>query len=289
MTDPTPTLPATPTTPAAAASRTRRLLAVGAGLVAFFVAGAATVWALAPGGESAANAATDTTATTDADHGGEHDGEHDADHDGEHDADHDSEHDAECDIPVESHAGDSDHGHTLHDSTDGRAVTEEDCANAEAFYDEVRTTATALYADLAAAEAAGYRISGTSARSPNPLDHYQLAGGNDAQLDATRPEGLIYWTDPDTGESLLVGVVFLETGDDLPQPGGPLTVWHDHHDPETCLEVDPDCNLEEGAANAPRMLHVWFFEGVHDVFAHDFPGAVGEQGPGRDGPLPWER
>ncbi len=269
-------------------SRRRRVVATGAGLVAFFVAGAATVWAVdgnaeQPGEPTATT--VDAAATTSApDH--DHDTDSETDADVDHDADHDES--VECDLPVETSSGDTDHGKTLHDSTGGRAVTEDDCENAEAFYDEVRAEAIARYSDLAVAEDAGYRISGSSAKSPSPLEHYLLAGGTDEVLDPTLPEGLIYWVDAETGDALLIGVVFLESGDDLPQPAGPLTVWHDHSDLESCLEMDPNCDVEADGANAPRMLHVWFFDGAVNVFANDFPGAVGDRGLTRDAPLPWE-
>lgn len=290
VTEPSATGPRSP------GSRSRRIAFAAAGLVALTVGGAATVWALddpGPGTVPAvATVPTTTTTTTSTDSEtttalADHDMDHGTDHTTDNTVDNDES--IVCDIPVESHSGSEDHGNSLHDATGGRAVTEEDCDRAEAFYAEVSAEATARFANQADALSAGYRISGEAAKSENPINHYLLAAGNDAELDATLPEGLIYWDDPDSGESLLIGVVFLEQGDDLPQPGGPLTVWHDHHDPESCLAVNPDCNLEEGAANAPRMLHVWFFENVADVFAHDFPGAVGETGTGRFGPLPWQR
>ncbi len=267
----------------------RRVTAVAAGALTLALAGVGTGVALAndpadgsapatespvtesPVTESTAEATTSSSTDPDVEHD-----EHD-EHDDGHDA---GPTDVVCDLPVADHSGTTDHGHTLHDATDGRAVTAEDCAAAEAFYDEVVAAAGARFADVAVAEAAGYVISRQSADSPNPLDHYRLSGGNDAELDPYLPEGLVYRTDPDTGAAELVGVVFMEVGDDLPQPGGPLTVWHDHHDTESCLELVPDCDPETDGDNAPRMLHVWFFDGVVDVFAHDYPGAVGESGRG---------
>jgi hypothetical protein len=259
-------------------SRSRRIAVALAAVAAFTVAGGATVWALSPDGTGEANEstsasspdvevtttladATTPTAVTGDDHEGHGGGD-----------------DATCDLPVASHAGDTDRRHTLHDTTGGRAVTETDCDAAAAWFDEVSTAALDRFADLDDAIDAGYVITKQSRESPNPLDHYTLRGGNDAQLDADLPEGLVYWTDSDTGEAVLYGVVFIERGGDLPQPGGPLTVWHDHHDAESCLALDENCDLEAGAANAPRMLHVWFFDGVVDVFAHDYPGAVGAEG-----------
>lgn len=268
-------------------SRGRRAIAVGAGALALALAGVGTGVALGndPADEAAAvaeapateapvtevtvaAATTSTSAATDADGTATHEG---------HDASDDTETaEVECDLPVADHSGTTDHGHTLHDATEGRAVTEADCDAAEAFYDEVVAAAGARFADVAAAEEAGYVISRQSADSPNPVDHYRLVGGNDAELDPYLPEGLVYRTDPDSGEAVLIGVVFMEVGDDLAQPGGPLTVWHDHHDTESCMELVPDCDPETDGDNAPRMLHVWFFDGVVDVFAHDYPGAVGE-------------
>ncbi len=269
-------------------SRTRRIAVALAGIAAFTVAGGATVWALSPDGaddpkdpqpasssevEAATTLADPTPSTTGADQHEADDG-HDDDH-GDHEGGDD---DVTCDLPVASHAGASDHGHTLHDATGGRAVTQADCDAAAEWFDEVSTRALERFADLDDAIDAGYVITKQSRESSNPLDHYILRGGNDAQVDADLPEGLVYRIDADTGESVLYGVVFIEHGDDLPQPGGPLTVWHDHHDAESCLALNDDCDVEAGAANAPRMLHVWFFDGVVDVFAHDYPGAVGVDG-----------
>jgi hypothetical protein len=272
--------------------RARRHAAAIPAIVAFAVAGGTIVWALSPAGgsDSTAPPSSSTTSIVDPDADGMPttdnrsssiaDEEHqagDGDVHGDAALDGGSEA-AECELPVASHAGTSDHGHTLHDSTGGRAVTDADCVAAEAWYEEVSTAALARFSDVEVAIAAGYRISKQSSDSPNPLDHYLLHGGNESVLDADLPEGLVYWTDPSTGTALLYGVVFIERGDELQQPGGPLTVWHDHHDPASCVELNDDCDLETGAANAPRMLHVWFFDGVVDVFAHDYPGAVGSEG-----------
>ncbi len=249
MTETNSTFTSTPNPP----SRSRRIAIAGAGVAAFTLAGGAAVWALSPGDHQHEAPMDDVVDTTAAEA-------------------------VECDLPVASDAGTSDHGHTLHDSTDGRVATADDCLAGAAWYQEVSGAALARFSDVADAIDAGYRINRQSEESANPLDHYSLHGGNDAVLDSELPEGLVYWTDPDTGETRLFGAVFIERGDDLPQPGGPLTVWHDHHDATSCVEVNPDCDLETAAANAPRMLHVWFFDDVVDVFAHDYPGAVGEWG-----------
>ena len=248
---------------------------------------------------NAAGGATATTAAPAA--SGDHDQPgHDHDHDHDHDQ---AEHDH--DQATEGTAGNgnmtggamggfatgddvgSHQGLTLHDNTGGRVATAEDEAGAAGFITEV-TDGVARYRDIGRASADGYHPNaGNDKQSWNPVKHYSRGtkGNGDAGWwDPTRPGGLIYKF-ADDGAATLIGVVFISppgTSDaDLPQPGGPLTVWHDHAS-MGCPAADPDCGQRDNV-NPPKMLHVWFFDGVVQPFAHDYADAAGVV---RTGPVP---
>lgn len=145
------------------------------------------------------------------------------------------------------------------DATGGRLPTAADCANAKAFYDRVKTAA-AKYADINVAIADNFRP-GADAPGQVPR-HYVQWGPSPSVGDPTKPEGLVYKFDPRTGAATLLGVMFSEVpGVPLPQPGGPITVWHYHNKP-----------------GAQRMLHVWLFPGAVDPFALMYGDALGRGG-----------
>ncbi len=160
---------------------------------------------------------------------------------------------------------------TIHDATNGAGPTAQDCANARTFYDSVASN-IAKYATVDAAKDAGYEAR-ARATEAGGFRHYFMKGGVSAVLDVAMPEGLMFYTDPATGVATLVGAVFSERTDELPQPGGPLTTWHDHHDASMCSATDRNCG-----SRAPRMLHVWTFASAIDPFAMDLPHAVGRRG-----------
>ncbi len=176
-------------------------------------------------------------------------------------------------------AEEHDHGLVTHDTTDGADATATDEANAQAFYDEV-AAGTERFADVDVAIAEGYVITDSSLRSSQKVEHYMRRADTPAVLDPTQPEGLVYWVDGDV--AVLLGVVFTETDDEnLAQPGGSLTVWHDHT--EAGCPDGFDCDTLTGTP--PKMMHVWLFDGA-DPFAHDFPQAIGDSYD-RDDPLPF--
>ncbi|MGQ0804707.1 MAG: hypothetical protein ACT4PI_12705 [Actinomycetota bacterium] len=182
-----------------------------------------------------------------------------------------------------------DHGLAEHDSTGGREPTAEDEANADAFYDAV-AAGTERYQDVNVAVADGYVESANG--NDGPIKHYMQRGGDperDEAVDPENPSGLVYYVDEN--QTTLIGAVWVSRAEEPEQPGGPLTVWHDHS-PMGCPEAHPDCPAADGIDDGeipPRMLHVWLFEGA-DTFAHDFPGAI--QGVGEDhqrgDPLPFD-
>jgi hypothetical protein len=132
------------------------------------------------------------------------------------------------------------------DRTGGRAPTAQDCANARAFYNAV-VAANSKYADINVALAANFRPGGDPPGQYG--QHYVQWGPSPGIADPNHPEGLVYHFDS-SGHATLLGVMFVEQSNNLPQPGGPITVWHHHH-----------------TGNAGHMLHVWFFPGVQDPFA----------------------
>lgn len=94
---------------------------------------------------------------------------------------------------------------------------------------------------------------------------------DDDILDPDRPEYLMY-EETDEGMQLVGFMYFVrELGEQGPQPGGPLTVWHYHQfDIPGCMDKmqmfsakeGPDgyfCERGERVGNeSPEMLHVWF-------------------------------
>jgi hypothetical protein len=177
-----------------------------------------------------------------------------------------------------------DHGLVIHDSTGGREPTAEDEEHAQDFYEAVRE-GIAEYADLDVALVDGYVESPNSANQS--IKHYMKAGVRGDALDPDAPSGLMYFVDEN--QATLLGAVWVTQQPDPPQPGGPLTVWHDHSS-MGCPAAHPDCPAAtggEGAGNPPKMFHVWTWDGAVDHFAHDFVGTLGGSGPrGAEGPKP---
>lgn len=180
-------------------------------------------------------------------------------------------------------------GMAIQDSTGGREPTDEDQENADAFYESV-VDGIGPYADLQIALDDGY-VEGENSAGLN-VKHYMKRGVNGAELDPAQPSGLVYYVDEN--QATLLGAVWVTQDNEPPQPGGPLTVWHDHS-PMGCPETNPDCPLvtgEETDGVPPLMFHVWTFEDAVDVFAHGFPDAVGADGGGRSEgerpPLPFD-
>lgn len=154
----------------------------------------------------------------------------------------------------------SDHAHTA-----SEACTAEPTAVEQRAADDLvdRTNATlARFADVATAEAAGYRRTD----SPGPQDSHWINpthATDGAVLDPDRPESLIYLTARD-GKRYLIGAMFLndDAATEPPRPGGCLTLWHSH--PGVCLgpgridEPGADgCPAGTREADTTDMLHVW--------------------------------
>ena len=96
-------------------------------------------------------------------------------------------------------------------------------------------------------------------------------------LDPSRPESLIYATEPGR-KPRLVGVMFsVARGVLAPTPGGPITRWHSHivcaKGIKRGLTPRPDGTCPEGArkAQGSEMLHLWFTSDLRSAFAVHAP------------------
>jgi hypothetical protein len=131
------------------------------------------------------------------------------------------------------------------------------------------------YADVEAAIASGYQLSGP----PLKTMHYMHAGRehDDEVLQPERPEGLVYIKTQDG--PLLVGAVLTipRVGLSGPAPGGPITHWHTHN---VCIALPkialaglatPMGACPPGSINVttPDMMHVWTVDVPGGPFADD--------------------
>ncbi len=144
-----------------------------------------------------------------------------------------------------------------------QVATPEQVAAAAALLTETKA-AIAPYQDWHVAWAAGYRPGGPQNM---PSTHWMNQRFVDAGyvLDPNRPQGLVY---ANTRHGpVLLGAMFQmkHLGQFGPDPGGPLTAWHQHQD--ICFTpfgfefslMTPTATCPVGAIDisAPPMLHVW--------------------------------
>lgn len=137
--------------------------------------------------------------------------------------------------------------------------------------------AIAPYEDWRKAWADGYRPGGSQ---KTPATHwmnerYVQAG---YVLDPQHPQGLVYANT--THGPMLLGAMFQmkKIGEFGPDPGGPLTAWHQHEN--ICFTpfgfefslMTPTGTCPVGAFDitAPAMLHVWIVDNPAGPFAVDF-------------------
>lgn len=136
-------------------------------------------------------------------------------------------------------------------------------AAATYLYEET-VAAIAPYADWRVAWAAGYRPSGSTSM---PSTHWFNSGyANDRYvMDPWHPQGLVY-ANSEHGPVLLGAMFQMQhIGQFGPDPGGPITAWHEHED--ICFSplglefslMTPYSTCPIGAIDvtAPPMLHVW--------------------------------
>jgi hypothetical protein len=143
-------------------------------------------------------------------------------------------------------------------------------------------TAILPYEDWHQAWAAGYRPGGSTTL---PSSHWMNQGYVDAGyvMDPQRPQGLVY-ANTHHGPVLL-GAMFQMKGLNRfgPDPGGPMTAWHQHEN--ICFTpfgfefslMTPYATCPIGAIDisAPPMLHVWIVDNPHGgPFAVDIDSSV---------------
>ena len=174
------------------------------------------------------------------------------------------------------------HAGALLQSTNPVATQEQwDAANA--LYRETKE-AIAPYADWRNAWAAGYRPGGPDSM---PSTHWMNQRYVEAGyvMDPLHPQGLVYANSKHG--PVLLGAMFQmkKIGQFGPDPGGPVTAWHQHENIcFTPLGVEfslmtPTATCPLGAINisAPPMLHVWIVSNPGGPFAVDIDPRVVKQ------------
>ena len=179
---------------------------------------------------------------------------------------------------------DAQHAHAgaLLQSTNDVA-TPEQVAAAQKLYDET-AAAIAPYRDWHNAWAAGYRPGGPQ---DMPSTHWMNQGYVDAGyvMDPRRPQGLVY-ANAKRGPVLL-GAMFQmkHIGQFGPDPGGPLTAWHQHQNicftpfgvEFSLMTPTATCPLGAIDVSVAPMLHVWIVDNPGGKFAVDIDSRLVKQ------------
>jgi len=162
-----------------------------------------------------------------------------------------------------------------HEVAPSRPPTRQELARAAALV-ETTTAALARFKTTADVEAAGYRSIGDAATG---FEHFVNRGylSDGRELDPERIESIVFRVEADRTKTLVSGMYILENGKtmaDVPEVGGPLTLWHDHQN--LCWDANGRVVgvLRNGscfprgtfAATAP-MLHVWLVDHPCGPFA----------------------
>ena len=159
-------------------------------------------------------------------------------------------------------------------------ATPEQVAAAASLYAETKA-AILPYEDWHKAWAAGYRPGGPGNL---PTTHWMNQAYVNAGyvMDPQRPQGLVY-ANTRSGPVLL-GAMFQmpRIGQFGPDPGGPLTAWHEHEN--VCFTpfgfefsfMTPFATCPLGAIDisAPPMLHVWIVDNPSGPFAVDIDASA---------------
>ena len=160
------------------------------------------------------------------------------------------------------------------------AATPEQVAAAKKLYEET-AAAIAPYRDWRNAWADGYRPGGSQTM---PSTHWMNQRYVDAGyvLDPRHPQGLVY-ANTKHGPVLL-GAMFQmkHIGQFGPDPGGPLTAWHQHENvcfspfglEFSLMTPTATCPLGSIDISAPPMLHVWVVDNPNGPFAVDIDDKV---------------
>lgn len=161
--------------------------------------------------------------------------------------------------------------------------TAEQVAAAQQLYDKT-LAAIAPYRDWHVAWAAGYRPGGSQTM---PSTHWMNQRYVDAGyvLDPRHPQGLVYANSKHG--PVLLGAMFQMKGLGVfgPDPGGPLTAWHQHQNicftpfgfEFSLMTPESTCPLGSIDISAPAMLHVWIVDNPGGKFAVDIDPKVVKQ------------
>ncbi len=176
---------------------------------------------------------------------------------------------------------DAQHAHAgaVLQSTNDVATPEQQAAAAQ-LYAETKA-AIVPYQDWHRAWAAGYRPGGSQTL---PSTHWMNQDFVKAGyvLDPRHPQGLVYANTPNG--PVLLGAMFQmrNIGQFGPDPGGPLTAWHEHEN--ICVTpfgfefslMTPYATCPLGAIDitVPAMLHVWIVDNPGGPFAVDIDPSV---------------
>jgi hypothetical protein len=198
---------------------------------------------------------------------------HSADHTANHTAEHTAAGAASGAAAPEATVASSAAGN--HEVASSRPPTRQELARAAALV-ETTTAALARYKTTADVEAAGYRSIGDAATG---FEHFVNRGylTDGRELDPERIESIVFRVEANRTKTLVSGMYILEDGKtmaDVPEVGGPLTLWHDHQN--LCWDANGRVVgvLRNGscfprgtfAATAP-MLHVWLVDHPCGPFA----------------------
>jgi hypothetical protein len=144
--------------------------------------------------------------------------------------------------------------------------------------------AIAPYQDWHAAWAAGYRPGGSQALpSTHWMNQRFVAAGY--VMDPKHPQGLVYANSKHG--PVLLGAMFQmrRLGEFGPDPGGPVTAWHEHENicftpfgfEFSFMTPMSVCPLGAIDISAPAMLHVWVVDNPTGPFAVDIDPKVVKQ------------
>lgn len=159
-------------------------------------------------------------------------------------------------------------------------ATPEQVAAANQLY-SATAAAIAPYQDWHKAWAAGFRPGGPSGMpSTHWMNQHNVEAGY--VMDPQHPQGLVYANSKHG--PVLLGAMFQmkNLGQFGPDPGGPLTAWHEHEN--ICFSpfgfafsfMSPTATCPLGAIDlsAPAMLHVWIVDNPQGRFAVDIDPKV---------------
>jgi len=157
-----------------------------------------------------------------------------------------------------SHASTGDHGRFEYPDVASSEPGQREAARR--LLERVHRSARQLFPTYDAARRSAY-VPSRGRRRLRPLAfHVRHAGHlrDGRQLNARRPEALVYWW-PREGRPVLVGMMFRAPTARTPRSGNRMVVWHRHASPAT------------GRMGSTAMTHVWLTDDLLAAFANCLP------------------